>query len=416
MAILVNIFFCFSVSRRRQCMRAACMAGLMSMALTAAAQSGADPSAAPRNPLGFVVGADVSHDSNLFRQPSSAARTSDTISIGYVGLRLDKQVSLQRFQLDVTETIRRYASTSRLDFESLDYRAAWLWQVNSILSGTLSADRREALVPFEDVLTPGITTRNVRVSETQAFSLDAWVLVDWHLLMGISQTTQTSDQAIEIQPDFKAVSHEAGVRYAPKSGSSITAVRRSTSGDFINQSNNPVLGRGYQQDENEIRVHWLATGKSTLSGRLTWLDRTHEGAGQRNFSGLAGEIGYALAATGKLGLNFVARRDLVPFQDTTGSYVVNNTLSIAPTWRITARTVARLLAARTTSKFSGVATAPLAGPPRNDTLHLVEVGVDWSPMDRLTFGASVLRQARDSTVPAFEFENTIARITANYRY
>lgn len=418
MAILVTFIPWISDVGRRYLTLAACIIVTASTVHPAAAQLDASigSSDSSGNPISVVLGGDVSHDSNLFRQPSSANRTSDTVSIAYIGLRVDKQYSLQRFQLDITETMRRYDKTTRLNFDSLDYRGAWLWQVGSRLSGTLSADRRESLVPFEDVLNTGGTIRNVRVSENRAFTLDAWTFGDWHLLLGANQTTQKSEQAIEIQPDFKAVSHEAGIKYAVSSGSSISALRRSTSGDYVNQSSNPVLGSGYQQDESELRVHWIASGKSTLSGRLTWLERSHDGAAQRDFSGLAGEFLYSWAPTGKLRMNLVAKRDIVPFQDLSGSHIVSNTLSVAPTWAITAKTVAHLLAARTTSNFSGVASAPPSGPARRDTLNLIEVGVNWSPTNRLIFGLDLLHQVRDSNISSFEFKDTIARITGSYRF
>lgn len=389
---------------------------IVSLAITrnAVAQADFEAADAPRRAISIAVGADVSHDSNLFRQPSSAQLTSDTITTAYVGLRLDKQVSLQRFQLDVTETMNNYAKTSYLNFNALDYRGAWLWQLGSRVSGTLSADRRESLVPFEDILNPGNFTRNIRIIETQTFSMDVRALGDWHLLMGVNQSTQTSELAVEIQPDYKAVGHEAGIKYAAPTGSSVTALLRSTTGDYINQSSSPVLGTGYQQDESEIKFSWMASGKSTLNGRLTWLDRTQDGAPQRDFSGVAGEVHYAWAVTEQLVLNFKAKRDLVPFQDTSGSYIVDDSISIDPTWKVTDKTTVHLLALHGNSSFEGFANIP--APQRTDKLNLLELGARWAAANRLVLGASLLMQSRDSTIAAYAFKNYIARVTASYLF
>ncbi|MDP1673152.1 MAG: putative exosortase B-associated extracellular polysaccharide biosynthesis transporter EpsL [Burkholderiales bacterium] len=400
----------------RRAMAVACIAAIAAMPPAAMAQSGGGSTEATGDAIDVVVGTDISHDSNLFRQPSSAQRTSDTITASFIGLRLDKQYSLQRFQFDITQSALRYARTSYLNFNALDYRGAWIWQIGSRVSGTIGADRRESLVPFEDVRNPGNPTRNIRVGENRFFNLDARAFADWHLLLGVSESSQTSERAIEIQPDFDATSREAGIRYAPPSGNSIAVVQRSTSGDYVNQSSSLVLGTGYKQDETELKVQWTPTGKSSLNGRLTRLSRSHERAGQRDFSGTAAELIYSWATTGKLDMKFIAKRDIAPYQDPSGSFVVNNTLSVLPTWKITEKTVARLLAAQTTSKFSGYATGPAVGPARSETLRLVELGVDWSPVSRMVIGASVLRQARDSNIPAFAFENTILRITAAYRF
>lgn len=394
----------------------ACIIAALSFTRPAAAQSDAGSRDAARNPVSIAVGADISQDSNLFRQPSSAQVTSDTITVAYVGLRVDKQVSLQRFQLDITETITKYAKTSYLDFDALDYRGAWLWQIGSRISGTLSADRKESLVPFEDILNPGNPSRNIRISENQAFSLDARALGDWHLLLGANQSSQTSERSVEIQPDFEAVSHEAGIRYAPATGSYVSLLRRSTTGDYLNQSSSPVLGTGYKQDETELKASWAATGKSTLTGRLTWLERTQNSAAQRDFSGVAGEFIYTLAATGQLNINFIAKRDIAPFQDPSASYIVSDTFSVAPVWKITGKTILRLLALHSSSSFDGAASGPVTGPAREDTLNLIELGASWSAVNRLIFGASLMHQARDSTIPAFAFKNTILRVTASYLF
>ncbi len=414
MAILVNTKRLNLMNTGRYVVVTAAALASLTMARTADAQADIEAANAPRRAVSVAFGVDISHDSNLFRQPSSAQLTADTITVAYVGLRLDKQVSLQRFQLDVTETMNKYAKTSYLDFDSLDYRGAWLWQLDSIASGTFSADRKESLVPFEDVLNPGNITRNIRVTETQAFNMVVPTLGHWHLQMGVNQSTQTSEIAVEIQPDFKAVSHEAGIKYEASSGSSVTALLRSTTGDYINQSSSRLLGTGYQQDESEIRVSWLASGKSTFNGRLTWLDRSQDGASQRNFSGVTGELIYAWAITGQTILNFIVKRDLVPFQDPSGSYIAADTIAIDPTWKFSDKTTVHLLASHTNSSFDGYAST--ASPRRTDTLNLLELGATWAAANRLIIGGSLLMQSRDSTIAAFAFKNYIARVTASYLF
>jgi len=397
-------------SKRRRVAAAGCAAVLLA-AQAVRAQDGAQADG-PRHPLSVVAGADVSHDSNLFRQPESANPSGDTITVLYGGVRLDKEVSLQRFQAGVTQTIRRHARNSNLDFTGLDYDAAWQWQLASRVRGTLSADRKESLVPFEDVFNPGNTSRNVRVNENRNFSLDARAIGNWYVVMGLSRSAQRSELAVPIQPDYDATSREAGIRYDAPTGSSAAVIRRVTNGDYLNQSSSAVLGTGYGQHETEFRVRWVASALSTLSARLIRLDREQSGASQRDFSGLNSELVFAWQPTGKLSMNLVASREIAPFQDISGSHVISETFSLAPRLEISPRTTARMLFVRTASDFAGAA----AGPARRDRLTLAEAGVDWSPAASLSVGASVTLQERDSTVPAFAFRNTITRLTVSYRF
>src|SRR3954463_3840476 len=55
--------------------------------------------------LDVEIGGGVAHDSNVFRRPVAA---SDTIKSGFIGLRLDKTYSRQRFFFDIKSTTYRH--------------------------------------------------------------------------------------------------------------------------------------------------------------------------------------------------------------------------------------------------------------------------------------------------------------------
>src|SRR5436305_9330715 len=110
---------------RRLLTRAVCAAMAMFVCLPAVADD--------FDTLNVVAGETLSHDSNVFRVPSSSgppagfSSKSDVFNTHFVGLRLNKPYSLQRFQADVTKSATRYNNFSTLDTDTLNYRAAWLW-------------------------------------------------------------------------------------------------------------------------------------------------------------------------------------------------------------------------------------------------------------------------------------------------
>src|SRR5436190_1052032 len=77
--------------------------------------------------VNVVVGDTLSHDSNVFRLPSSSGlppgstSRSDVFNTHFVGLRLNKPYALQRFQADVTKSAVRYNNFSTLDSDTLNY-------------------------------------------------------------------------------------------------------------------------------------------------------------------------------------------------------------------------------------------------------------------------------------------------------
>lgn len=366
----------------------------------------------------------VMWDANVFRLPDSApdpqlARgipgKSDRITTTMVGLNIDKAYAQQRFQLDVSQTATRYAKFALLDQDAFQYDGAWLWSLSPSISGKLSADHAESLIPFTDLTLP---VPNFRVTDTRTFNLDGWMFGGWHVLAGAVNTASKTSQVFLAQPSYNSNSGELGLKYVARSGNSITATTRSTRGT----NNNPgqvvdlvnFIDSEFRLRENELKTTWMISGKSTLNGRLSRLDRRNEHLPQRDFSGTTGELGYIWAVDGRLLLDFSASRNILPWTaDTQASYRVDDKLSFTPSLRISERITLRMSAYRLASDFRGP-IAPLTGPPRRDTLSSAQLAVDWSPpMRNLRLTGSLQRDRRSSTAAGLDFGDTIAMLSAS---
>lgn len=360
--------------------------------------------------LNVVLGGSITHDANLLRVPGFANPQSDTITTGYVGLRIDKPYAQQRFQLDVTETAYRYNKFSDLNFDALEYRGAWLWHLSPRLSGTLSAQRKQSLVPFEDFR--GFQ-RNLRTTDYRNFNLDGWAFGGWHLLLGVSDYEQKNSLPFLTEGDYRATTGEAGLKYVAASGSSISFVQRLRQGDYLNRAIIPAtfIDNAFRDDESELRATWTLSGHAAFNGRLTRRERRHENFAQRDFSGTMGELVYAWTPTGKLRLDFSAKRDISSWWEPFASYRVNDTLSFAPTWQVSAKAAVRVRLDRIHSDFRGPVVVP-AGPLRSDTVNSAQLAADWSPTRTVTLTASLQRLRRSSNTPGLDFDTTVASFNA----
>jgi len=384
-------------------------------------QSAAAQEALPLK-LALVLGGSVAWDANVFRLPGSVnpllavgkPNKDDRISTTYVGLRIDKSLAQQRFQLDVTKTTTRYNSFTFLDFDALDYRGAWLWRLTPRVSGTLSTDHRQALVPFVDFR--GFQ-RNISNTDRRSFSLDGWLAGGWHVLLGVFDSETKYTQAFLAQTSSRSTGADAGLRYVAASGSSVTATRRSSKGTTLNQPLDPVnlIDDGFSLQESELQSTWLASGKSTLTGRLAWIERRHEHFAQRDFSGLAGNLDYSWTPTAKLRFAVSARRELGPWWEALSSYTVSDTLSFAPTWQATTKTALRMRLDCTQRDHYGPIIAN-PGPLRGDTACSAGLGADWTPLRYVTFSANLQRDRRSSNYDAFGFDDTIAVVSASLMF
>ena len=361
----------------------------------------------------ILLGASVSHDSNFFRDPGLLRDPqSETITTGYVGLRIDKPYAQQRFLLDAIATAYRYDNFSYLNFNGFDYLAAWYWSLTPRLTGTLSASQTMTPTEFENTFG---RQSNVATNENYIFNLDGWLFGGWHVLLGVSQSSTTSEQsALSNQPDYDQFSGEVGVRYLFRSGSEIAALWRRIEGDQGSQLINNVIvvsSTNYQEDQSELRGTWIVSPQSVFTGRVTYLDRRYDQTPENDFHGTAGELGYTWLPTSKLRLRLAATREIAPWQGSLSSnYRVSNTLSITPSWQATARTNVYMTLRRTYDDYPSSSTAV---PERTDTTSIATLGVDWRALRNLSIGANLLYQQRASNDPFVEYDDTIGRLSVS---
>jgi hypothetical protein len=145
-------------------------------------------------------------------------------------------------------------------------------------------------------------------------------------------------------------------------------------------------------------------------GRLAWIERQNNQLTERDFSGLAGTLGYVWTPASKLTFDFVARRDILPWQDISATYRVDNAISVAPTWRASTRITVRGRLEHVQSDFRG-GSGP-NGSSRSDTANTMSMGVSWLPLRSLTLGATVQDERRSSTDALSEYHATVATISA----
>jgi exopolysaccharide biosynthesis operon protein EpsL len=377
--------------------------------------------------LNVVVGASLTHDDNLFRLSSGSdaqatlgqSTKSDWITTTSLGLRIDKPWSLQRFQLSATASDYRYRNFSFLNFSGVDYRAAWLWQVTPRLTGRLTADREQSLNNYADYReSAAYTVRNTRINENRHFDADWWLHGSWHLLGGVSEYQQRNGQLYKADGDYRLRSAEAGGKYVAESGSSVSLLGRSGRGDYLNRPDSSLYDNRFDQHEAEIRATWLASGKSTLDGRLTRVERKYEHLGNLDYSGTTGRLDYRWTPTGKLQLELAAARDISSYQDVVynTSYYVADSVSIAPVWSLGDKTSLRLRYEQGQRDFHGEVSLGSPSTPRTDKPRNLLLGLNWMPTRTLSLNGSLKWDRRSSNITGLDYNEASAAFTAQLAF
>jgi exopolysaccharide biosynthesis operon protein EpsL len=374
---------------------------------------------------GFKVKADYTlvSDSNLFRLPAGAnvlaltgrSSASEQISVYGAGFSYRGAHSLQRFELDLTLHENRYQNFSHLNFTAGKYNAAWRWSLTPRTYGTLSHEHSEALNSFADDQTVGRSNKRTitytRLDATHELS------GPWRVVGGMSQQRQTNQQVLTTEGDYSARAADVGIRYIFASGSSFTYSHKNTSASYLNRTlpSAGLFDDGYDQRDDELRAHWVITGKSTLDASAAHTSRTHPHYPERNYSGLNANTSLRWSFSGKAALVAGLQRELASYQSSSTNFTQTDRLSLGPVWQISPKTALRLNLQFAQRDYLGMPTGAVANP-RHDTLRDATLALEWKPNNALTVSTSLQDARRRSNQAGLDYNASLITVTAQYAY
>lgn len=367
--------------------------------------------------LQFSAQENLLYDSNVFRlsgtvNPQSLLGTpdrSDTIATTTLGLKVDKHYGLQHFVLSADATNYRYNRFSFLDFTAYNYAAAWDWSFTPALHGTLSTNRHEYIDYAADVQNAGLI--NHRTDRSTVLDAEYELGGAWHLVGGAYNQTSSSSVTTVYEGDYQETGGDAGVRYVFPSGTSITYRFKSGQGKYTGLPPTTVFASNFTDRENEFKLDWAPTGRTTLQSRLSYFQRSNDGLSARDYSGIVGNFDATYALTAKTSIATGLARNLLSYQTDTDSYFVQNSVYVGSTWKATEKTAFKLRAEHFWLNFAG----PLPGfapDNRQDQVTQTSMSVEWQPVRALKLVGSLLHDVRSSNVYGDDYTSNGISITA----
>lgn len=363
----------------------------------------------PEDTWNLNAGIKTEYVSNLFFSPQ-ALESSDQITATTVGLKFNKPVGLQRFVVDASLTDNRFRTNDYLDYLGKDLNAAWLWSLTPRIKGNLSANYNEGLNSFIDYRG---RERNLRTTQLYRFDVEGEIGGGFSAIGGVNHSNVKNSEIFIAERGFQANAAEFGIKYVASSDSSVTLLGRHTRGEY-NQAVDPggLLESGFDQNDAELRFAWVPTGKSTLVGRLAYINRVSDNYPIRDYSGPVGSIDYRWNVGAKLLIIAGFRQDLVSYQTLEASYYKARAFSIAPVWQVSGKAALRANYSYENRDYLGAPVAVLGG--RQDTLQQGQVAVDWTPLRSLTVSIFAQRQTRTSNRAINDFDYDMAGISASF--
>jgi exopolysaccharide biosynthesis operon protein EpsL len=369
----------------------------------APAMVGAQPAAE-----GFQIrgGVGVEHDSNVLRQPNAQ---SDTVGTASIGLKFDKQYSLQRIRADFEATTYRYQDFSELNYNTINYNAAWDWSITPRFHGVVSADRKQFRETTADVLT-GINRVGRRTERTEVAEGIYEVGAAWRALAGVSHYDARSTEPNTWDASPSVRSAYVGAGYQLGSGTAITARLRHGKGEYRDPSVTAATG-DFKEDEFSVNLKWPITVKTTIDATLGRLKREHDGAPQRDFSGWVGAAVLNWEITAKTRLEAGASRGLSATGLATGGNVVSDRFWLGPVWKPTEHTAVNLRYERVARKWHDVPAGSVE-VGRHDTQHNAMIGFDWLPRPKIIVSTSIRNERLKSNLFFSGYRATVYGVAA----
>lgn len=360
-------------------------------------------------------------DSNLFRLPASRlalggiSRETEHIHQASLGLSVNEFYSLQRFALDVNLIDFKYKNSSYLNYVARNASTGWLWSITPHLHGNLTTSQIETLTSFAD--NQAINVRNIQKITNTRFDATYDLTGAWSVLGGVTSKVQSSVQPLAAEGETSTIQSDVGLNYAWASGSKLSYAFKNSQGKYTNRvlDSQLLFDDRYNQKDNELKLQWIFSGKSTFEIKSSYISRTHPHFSERNYSGFNTAGAFNWDISGKSALALTWARELSSYQDSTTNFTRTNSLSLSPTWQISAKTAIK---AAHTVAIRNFLDSPsrLNSNTRSDITRDTHISLVWLPYQNITLSTSLQNIKRQSNQAGLDYKSNIATLKLQYKY
>jgi exopolysaccharide biosynthesis operon protein EpsL len=365
----------------------------------------------------------ITYDSNVFRLSKSlnaedalgTDHKDDWLSTTQLGFTADVPYSLQRFQLAYAWLHNRYQRFDQLDYNGHAGRAAWLWSITPELTGNLVYTDTETLANFAN-LGPicGLCVNTKDLLRTkQGFVNAVWFPVSrWRLTAGGASVEQTHSDPVQRINDIETVTGVVGASYVTPQDDRLGVEGRFERGksphDDLLNLNGTV--NGYHQDSVGVVGHWVATGHSTLDGRVDYVRRDYDQPTTADFRGPTARLAYTWTPTGKVAVVSSIYHDIGPIVDVqSANFVLVTGASVKPTWNVTDKVDVSGDAEYNKWDYRG---NQITGLNYTHWTRTFGANVAWHATQKILLTAAYTYEMRTSTLPLADYRDNLFTVSA----
>jgi hypothetical protein len=379
-------------------------------------------------PLSLVVWQGFEHDSNVYALPeqvpagASAISGSDRISTTGLRLAYDNLIRAQAINLWAELRSIDYRRFDDLDHNATALGGRWDWQAGREWYGTLHAESRRFLSPFENLNAPVKNRLELnRIAASAGYRFDP----RWSGFAGVEHLSRDNSHPLFLQEDLRQNAFESGVRHEWPDVADLSLVGRIVDGDFPNGQRRDATGADLPSpivnDFSDRSLLWRLdaspTAASRIVGELGWTKRRSRDAGARDFSGITGELVWQWRTTDALGSELYLRRNLGAPELLGPGYVDTLQVGTLINWRASGKLTLSLRGAWSDINYAGDSGLGIgAVDERQDRLSEYGLAISWEILRNVLLSLDYRRMERRSNFAAFRFESEVIGLLLRVRF
>ena len=297
-------------AQRRLLLATACLAAGLSAA----------PAWAESNPYYYGGSLGLNRVSNIYRSVQSP--NDDSVATASLLAGINQPIGRQRVYADVNVNTNRYSKNTDLNNVGYSVKGGLDWSTLERLSGTVSVDNSQALSTYTE-RTEQLRKKNTENNSNLNGVARIGLVTKYSLEAGAGYRTRRFSAVEYAQFEFDQNRYSLGVVYQPSPD-----LRFGVAGRFTNDKypayertgfvlvngvpqpiSIPVATREFERKDIDFTTRWVASGASTLDGRIsTGRSKVKQGVAN-DFSGVTGQISWSWKPTAKLSVSSSVSRD-----------------------------------------------------------------------------------------------------------
>jgi opacity protein-like surface antigen len=167
-------------------------------------------------------------------------------------------------------------------------------------------------------------------------------------------------------------------------------------------------------DSMRLGLEKTVSPKTAITCYVGFLDRRHNQAPERDFSGMIGKVAATYGVTGKLGLILDGERQIYEETWAYWNYSVTNFFGIGLNYEITKKTKATFYNRLSWKDFQDIPGAGVGR--RSDFMHDMKIVLEWAPMTGLTVDLGYQYSTQSSNYNIYNFADQTVRASVGYKF